>query len=125
MVESRRFIIAIALSVLVFLLFARFSNQGTPATAGKADSTAVARKGAAAAAAKAGSTTVAATTPAVAQPGAQPGAQPAAQPAAQPVAQAPVAQAPAVPAVPAETTTVAVRQDSGATFHMTNVGATP
>jgi YidC/Oxa1 family membrane protein insertase len=110
MVESRRFIIAIVLSILVFVLFARFSNQGTPATARKADSTAVARKGApAGTTSAAGAATAATPTPSATSTA---------------TAAAPAA-APAAPAVPAETTTVAVRQDSGATFRMTNVGATP
>src|SRR5579875_3413024 len=120
MVESRRFIIAIVLSVVVFLVFARFTNQGTPATAhAKTDSAAVMR-GAAATTGASTSAATGSTSAATASP------QPASQTTPQATLQGTQAQpSVATPAVPAETTTVAVRQDSGATFRMTNVGAAP
>jgi YidC/Oxa1 family membrane protein insertase len=129
MVESRRFILAIALSIAVFLVFAHFSNQpGQGAVKGKADSTAVARKGATAGAA-AGATSAAASgsTTAVA-PGTGAGAttsvaNPTPNPSAANTAAAPAA--PAAPPVAAETTTVVTRPDSGATFRISNVGAAP
>jgi len=133
MLESRRFIIAIALSIAVFLVFARFTNQAPPTTTkGKPDSAAVVRNGIAAAkatgsaAATTGTTT--GTTSGTVAPAATPGAggTTAATANAASAQSAQLAQsAPAAPAVPAETTAVAVRQDSGATFHMTNVGAAP
>lgn len=125
MLESRRFIIAIALSIAVFLVFARFTNQGAPTTAkAKADSAAVVRNGTAAAKPTGSAATTAGTsgttdttTPAAATAGTTVAVVNGTTNATQ--------SAPATPAVPAETTVVAMRQDSGATFHMTNVGAAP
>lgn len=122
MVESRRFIIAIVLSIAVFAVFARFTNQGTPTAAtGRTDSAAVARTGTTAAK-PAGTAAAPVATPAAGTTSTSAVAAPVA-PAAPATAAQPTPAS--VPAVPAETTTVAVRRDSGATFHMTNVGAAP
>ena len=130
MLESRRFIIAIALSIAVFLVFARFTNQAPPTTTkGKTDSAAVVRSGTAAAkpvgsaAATTGTTT--GTTSGTVAPAATPGAGGTTGATANAASARSAPAAPAGPAVPAETTAVAVRQDSGATFRMTNVGAAP
>lgn len=123
MLESRRFIIAIALSIAVFLVFARFTQQATPATPnGKTDSVAVIRNGTAAA--KPTGSVTADSAAAVSRAAAGTTAAGTTAVSATPTA-AQAAPAPVASTVPAETTTVAVRRDSGATFHMTNVGGAP
>lgn len=107
--ESRRFIYAILLSVaVIFAVQFLFPGANKPVLKTKADSAAVA--------ARAGQPAATQSAPAPAAPTATATASPSTTDTTARVA---------APVVPAETTTVAVRQDSGATFHMTNVGAAP
>ena len=122
--DSRRFIIAVVLSVAVIFgmqfLFPKMSPTGQQKGA---DSTAVASNAAANTAAKAGpagSTT--ATKPTVDSAAHPTPAAPAAAIASPSDSAAHVAT---LPATAAETTVVVTRQDSGATFKMSSVGAVP
>ena len=115
--DSRRFLYAVMLSVAVFFVFQFLlpAPKQKPVTGGRADSAAVADS----VRAHAASTTASAAAGTTATP---------APTQTAPAAQSSVAATPSAPAVaivPAETTVVAARTDSGATFKMTNVGAAP